>query len=162
GHGGQVLLSEATRALTEHDLPEGTSLRDLGEHRLKDLRRPELLSQLVIEGLPQDFPPLRGTEAAGNLPPQLTSFVGRIRELTDAAALLSESRLVTLTGPGGTGKTRLAIQLGATTGQSFSGGAWFVPLATLTDPELFPAAVGDALGLVDAQGSERPLDRVIG
>ena len=103
-HGGQVLLSQTTQALVENELPQGVALRDLGEHRLKDLRRPKHLYQLVIAGLPSDFPPLKSLEVApNNLPLQLTSFIGRSREIAEVKQLLSEGRLLTLTGPGGTG-----------------------------------------------------------
>ncbi|HYM52704.1 MAG TPA: adenylate/guanylate cyclase domain-containing protein, partial [Candidatus Dormibacteraeota bacterium] len=108
GHGGQVLISAATSALVEGALPESVALRELGEHRLKDLSRPERLSVLVVEGLPADFPPLATLNAVpNNLPTQLTSFLGRDREIADARQLLIDGRLLTLTGPGGTGKTRL-------------------------------------------------------
>jgi predicted ATPase/class 3 adenylate cyclase len=163
GHGGQVLLSEAALGLVADELPPGVSTKDLGEHRLKDLRRPEHLFQLVIEGLPADFPPLRGTESeAGNIPAQLTSFVGRERELEELTALVEDSSLVTLTGPGGTGKTRLAIALAMTTRDRYPGGAWFVPLSTVTDPAMVAVAVGEALGLTDLQGpGMTAIDRVI-
>jgi class 3 adenylate cyclase len=106
-HGGQVLVSEATRALVAEGLPVGVTLRDVGKHRLKDLREPEHLAQLVIEDLQDTFPPLRSLDARpNNLPTQLTTFVGRERELSEALALLRSTRLLSLTGPGGTGKTR--------------------------------------------------------
>jgi class 3 adenylate cyclase len=110
GHGGQVLLSEATRALVAQDLPDGLGLRDLGEQRLKDLALPIRISQLQVDGLPSEFPELKTLSARPtNLPMQLTSFVGREREVARAKELVGEHRLVTLTGPGGTGKTRLAL-----------------------------------------------------
>ncbi|HSL26381.1 MAG TPA: adenylate/guanylate cyclase domain-containing protein, partial [Acidimicrobiia bacterium] len=147
GHGGQVVLSNPTAVLAGDHLPEGVSLRPLGEHRLKDLAHPETLFQLVIDGLRSDFPPVRTLDAIpNNLPLQLTTFVGR-SELKAIVDLLDEARLVTLTGPGGTGKTRLAIQAAAEMTGRFVDGVWFVPLAALTDPELIPSAVGTALGM---------------
>ncbi|MBA2634615.1 MAG: adenylate/guanylate cyclase domain-containing protein, partial [Chloroflexi bacterium] len=107
GHGGQVLLSDTTRALVEHALPEGVDLRDLGEHRLKDLEHPEHVWQLVIPGIQNDFAPIGSLDAVpNNLPTRLTTFLGRAREIADAGGMLERSRLLTLTGPGGTGKTR--------------------------------------------------------
>src|SRR5207244_905552 len=114
GHGGQVLLSDTTRSLVQSSLPGGVTFRDLGQRRLKDLSRPERIHQLVIEGLPNDFPPLKTLAATpNNLPVQLSSFLGRERELGEVEELLSRTRLLTLTGPGGTGKTRLSLQVGA-------------------------------------------------
>ncbi|MDP8905390.1 MAG: adenylate/guanylate cyclase domain-containing protein [Chloroflexota bacterium] len=150
-HGGQVLLSDATRSLVEHRLPEGTALRDLGHHRLKDLAHPERLHQLVIEGAPSEFPPPRTIDARpNNLPLQLTSFVGRQAELTRVVDLLERVRLVTLTGPGGTGKTRLAIQAAAELLGRFEDGAFFVDLSPITDPELVPGAIAETIGIREA------------
>jgi hypothetical protein len=154
-HGGQVLLSQATRALLGGDLPCGVGLRDLGEHRLKDLTDPQRLYQLVIPGLASDFPPLRtlGTQAT-NLPAQLTGFVGRQWELAEVRRLLErpEVRLLTLTGPGGTGKTRLAIQAAAELVEAFPDGMIFVGLAPVTDPGLVVPAIAQALGARRAAG----------
>jgi predicted ATPase/class 3 adenylate cyclase len=153
GHGGQVLVSESTRILGEGSLPEGVSLRDLGQRRLKDLSRPERIHQLVIAGLPADFPPLRTLDATpNNLPTQLSSFLGRERELAEVEALLEKARLLTLTGPGGTGKTRLALQVAARVADSFPDGIYFVPLASLRDPELVPGTIAHELGLADRGG----------
>jgi predicted ATPase/class 3 adenylate cyclase len=153
GHGGQIVISDATRALVERDLPEGVRLQDLGDHRLKDLPRPERLYQLVIEGLPSQFPPLKSLEARpNNLPLQLTSFVGREDEIAQAANLLADKRLVTLTGPGGTGKTRLALQTAAEILPRFGDGVFFIDLAPVIDPTLVPTAVAQALGLQEEPG----------
>jgi predicted ATPase/class 3 adenylate cyclase len=159
GHGGQVLVSEATRRLIS-TLPAGTELRDLGERRLKDLAAPERLYQLVIEGLDDRFPALRTLDThANNLPVQLTSFVGRA-ELATARDALSATRLLTLSGPGGTGKTRLALQLAADVSGDFEDGVFFVPLDTITSAELVPSAIASALGL-SVTGTAPPLDAVI-
>ncbi len=157
--GGQVLVSGAARGLVEGALPEGVGLRDLGEHRLKDLTRPERLSQLIIPGLPSEFPPLRTLEVAPhNLPVQLTSFIGRKDELAKAIRLLEGTRMLTLTGPGGTGKTRLALQVAAEVADRFPHGVFFVPLAPVTHPDLVPSAIATTLGLTQASGS--PLEHL--
>jgi len=144
-HGGQVLVTEATRALVGGDA-DGVSLRDVGEHRLKDLARPEHLYQVAAEGLEVAFPPLRTLDVTpNNLPAQLTSFIGRA-ELRDASSLLDRTRLLTLTGPGGTGKTRLSLALAGDCVERYPGGAWFVPLAAITDPGLVPSAIAASLG----------------
>jgi len=152
-HGGQVLLSQTTVALVEGELPPGVTLRDLGEHRLKDLRRAKHLYQLVIAGLPADFPPLKSLDAApNNLPIQLTSFIGRTQEMSEISRLLSEQRLVTLIGPGGSGKTRLAIQVAAEVADDFPGGVFFVALGPISDPRLVAATVAQALSLAETAG----------
>jgi predicted ATPase/class 3 adenylate cyclase len=159
GHGGQVLISAATRMLAEANLPEGVTLEDLGEHRLKDLSRPEHISQLVIAGLPSSFPPIRSlNEVPNNLPTQLTSFVGRDQELAEAARLLADARLLTLTGPGGTGKTRLALQLAADATEQFADGVYFVPLGPIGEASLVMPTIAQAVGVSDPGG--RPLDRL--
>ncbi len=146
--GGQILLSKATRGLVGEDFPEGVSVRDLGEHRLKDLARPQHLYQLIVAGLPADFPPLRSLNArANNLPIQLTSFIGRDREMAEAKHMLATGRLVTLTGGGGAGKTRLALQIAAEHLERFPDGVWLVELASLVDPDLIPQRVAAALGV---------------
>ncbi len=153
GHGGQVLLSGSTRALVEQSLPEGASLRDLGEHRLKDLRAPEHLYQLIIAGLPADFPALNSLNAfPNNLPVQLTSFIGRVKEIEQVNRLLAHERLVTLVGAGGSGKTRLALQ--AVTGmvETFKDGAWFVDLAPLENPDFLVQTILAVLGLREDTG----------
>lgn len=152
-HGGQVLLSQTSYDLVESELPEGVTLRDLGEHHLKDLRQPKHLYQLVIEGLPSDFPPLKSLEVSpNNLPIQLTSFIGRSREMAEVKQLLSEGRLVTLTGPGGSGKTRLALQAAAELIESFRAGVFFVALAPITDPGLVASTIAQSLGIAETAG----------
>lgn len=142
GWGGQILLSQETYALIEHDLPPGVSARNLGEHRLKDLQRREQIFQFVQPDLPADFPPLRSLDTLpNNLPHQLTSFIGREREMADLKNLLTTTRLLTLTGPGGCGKTRLALQVGADLLEEYANGVWLVELAALNDPALVPQAV---------------------
>ncbi|HSL34367.1 MAG TPA: hypothetical protein VK871_12000, partial [Candidatus Limnocylindrales bacterium] len=160
GHGGQVLLSETASALVTDELPGGVTIRALGQHRLKDLR-PEQLCQLVIEGLRADFPPIRSLDARpNNLPTQLTSFVGREAELLDAARLLESTRLLTMTGPGGTGKTRLSLQLAADVAERYPDGVWFVALEPVRDPALVASRIGDAVGLVEV-GGRSPRDQLV-
>ncbi len=138
GYGGQVLVSQSTR-----DLVQSSDLRDLGEHRLKDLTAPEHLYQLGRA----DFPPLRSLNAS-NLPVAATPLVGRERELKDLVCLLREGpRVVTVTGPGGVGKTRLALQAAAELVGAFAGGVFFVPLASLLDADLVPATIASTLGV---------------
>jgi predicted ATPase/class 3 adenylate cyclase len=159
GHGGQVLVSGTTRMLAESALPDGATLRDLGEFRLKDLSRPEQLAMLVIHGLPDEFPPLRTLDAVpNNLPTQLTTFLGRQQELAEAAALLDGARLLTLTGPGGTGKTRFALQLAADATERYRDGVYFVPLGTIGEAALVLPTIAQALGMPDPGGGA--LDRL--
>src|SRR5260221_9918415 len=139
GQGAQVLLSQPTRPLGEHNLPEGVGLRALGEHRLKDLQYPSHLSQLVIAGLPADFPPLKTLDThAHNLPVQPTPLIGREREVAAVQQLLQREdvRLLTLTGPGGSGKTRLGLHVAAELSDHFTDGIYFVNLAPINDAEL--------------------------
>ena len=125
GHGGQVLISNATRALVEPALPDDISLRDLGEHRLKDLHAPERLYQVIVAGLPQEFPALRSLDASRtNLVAAETPLIGRYHELQELAELLGRTRLLTLTGPGGIGKTRLGLELGGRSLDRFKGHDW--------------------------------------
>jgi predicted ATPase/class 3 adenylate cyclase len=155
-HGGQVLVSDATRGLVQHALPAGASLRDLGEHRLRGIADPERLHQLVVEGLAADFPAPRTLDARpSNLPLQLTSFVGRDEVVAEVERLLGQTRLLTLTGPGGSGKSRLALRVAAELLTRFQDGSWFVDLAPVTDPALVPAVVANALGVPEEAG--RPI-----
>jgi len=152
-HGGQVLLSDATRGLVERSLPAATRFRDLGQHRLKDLAQPERLYQVVIEGLEQEFPPLRTMDARpNNLPAQLTRFIGRNYEISRVRELLARNRLVTLTGPGGTGKTRVALPVAGEALTDFRDGAFFVDLSSVTDAELVAPETAAALGMPEQPG----------
>jgi predicted ATPase/class 3 adenylate cyclase len=162
GHGAQILLSETAAMLARDALPPGTDLRELGEHRLPDLLEPECVFQLLHPDLPDEFPPLRTLETRPhNLPTQATPFLGRERAVNEVVALLrsSEARLVTLTGPGGTGKTRLALQAAAQLLEDFPDGVYFVPLAALRDPELVPSVIATALGLRE-QAGQTPVQAV--
>jgi predicted ATPase/class 3 adenylate cyclase len=154
GHGGQVLISEATRALVERTLPEGVKIRDLGEHRLKDIEYPERLYDLVIDGLPADFPPIRSLEVPTNLPPERTSFIGREREVEGVTRLLTETRLLTLTGPGGTGKTRLALKVAEGQVGLFADGVFLVDLSAILDPTLVSSAIAAALRVREEPGRD--------
>lgn len=147
-HGGQVLLSESVSALVAERLPPDTALRDLGAVRLRDLARPERIHQLVHPQLQHEFPPPRSLEATpNNLPQQISTFVGRQCELTEARGLLSGARLLTVVGVGGIGKTRLSLQIAADAQDAYPDGVWFVELAPIVDPELVPKTVAKALGL---------------
>jgi predicted ATPase/class 3 adenylate cyclase/Tfp pilus assembly protein PilF len=149
-HGGQVLLSLPAQELVRDQHPAGTSLTDLGEHRLKDLFRPERVFQLLAPGLPSEFPPLRTLDAyRNNLPLQHTPLIGREEEVSEVCDLLGgeETRLLTLTGPGGIGKTRLALQAAADLLDDFPDGTYFVPLATLSEAELLIPAIAETLGV---------------
>jgi len=150
-----VLLSQTTRDLVEHDLPAGVSLRDLGEHHLKDLEQPISLYQLVVAGLPADFPPLKTHDRRSDiLPVQLTPLIGREHEVKTVVRLLRRDkvRLVTFTGPGGTGKTRLALQVASELADVFVGGVFFVSLASISDPMLVIPTIGRALAIRDGVG----------
>ena len=154
GHGGQILISGATRELVRDALPENTELLDLGERRLKDLLRPEHLYQLSAPGLASSFPPLQTLDVfRNNLPVQLTSFIGREQEIGEIKQLLKIYHLVTLIGPGGTGKTRLSLQVTADLLDQFQHGVWFIELAPLTDPDLIPQTILSAMGISDQTGN---------
>ncbi len=153
-HGGQTVLSGATEQLVVDRLPADAWLTDLGLHALRDLPRPERVVQLNHPALRNDFPPLRTANAvaAAHLPAQLTSFVGRGAQIGDVAQILKENRLVTLTGAGGVGKTRLAVQVADHVADEFAGGAWFVDLAPVANPLLVPVVLARTLGLADQPG----------
>jgi predicted ATPase len=157
GHGGQVLLSQSTHELVRDTPPDGATFVDLGEHRLKDLIRPERVLQVIAPDLASDFPPLASLDVRPhNLPTHPTVLLGRERELTEVRALFEDgARLVTLTGPGGTGKTRLSLQVAAELLDVFEHGVFFVELAPITDPALVPSAIGQVLGV--REGGGRPI-----
>jgi predicted ATPase/class 3 adenylate cyclase/DNA-binding CsgD family transcriptional regulator len=153
-HGGQTVLSGATEEIVADHLPSGAWLLPLGSHQLRDLRRPERVIQLCHPDLHNEFPPLRLPEhvASQGLPLQLTSFVGRTAQISDLTRLLSENRLVTLTGSGGAGKTRLAIEVAGRIGAEFPDGTKYVDLAPITEPELVSVTTARLLGLPDQPG----------
>ncbi len=162
GHGGQVLISVATEELVRDELPENISLRDMGERRLKDLVRPQHIYQLDIVGLAADFPPLKTLETyRHNLPTQLTSFIGREKELSEIKQAVARHRLVTLTGSGGAGKTRLSLQVAADLIDQFPKGVWFVELAPITNPDLIPQTILSAAEMQTQQGRSA-LESLIG
>jgi predicted ATPase/class 3 adenylate cyclase len=155
GHGGQVLLTQSVQQLCRGALPQAVALRDLGEHRLRDLLEPERIFQLLHPDLPADFPPLRTlAERPITLPVPATPFLGREQEVAQITALVRREgvRLVTLTGPGGVGKTRLALQLAAEVADAFPAGVWFVGLAPITNPDLVVSTIAEALGVREAGG----------
>jgi predicted ATPase/class 3 adenylate cyclase len=151
GHGGQLLLSGVTSALVRDGMPSGAGLLDLGQHRLKDLTTSEHVFQVVVDDLASDFPPLASLDARPhNLPTHPTALLGRERELAEVRALFAEgARLVTLTGPGGTGKTRLGLQVAADLLEAFEQGVFLVELAPISDPALVPSTIAQALGVRD-------------
>ncbi len=149
-HGGQILVSRATAEILQDSLPDGVALRDIGEHRLKDLGRPEWVFQVEADGLATEFPPvssLDNPEFLHNLPEQVSSFVGRDGELARLCELVGYARVVTLTGPGGVGKTRLALQVAVELLDGSGDGVWFVDLAPLEDPELVAQTVANVLAV---------------
>ena len=155
GYGGQILLSETAATLVRDSLPAGTALEDLGVHQLKDLGRPERIFQLQVPDLQAEFPPLRslGNPALrNNLPAQLSTFIGRARELSEVRALVESSRMVTLTGAGGCGKTRLSLQVAAEMLDGAGDGVWLVELAAVSDPDAVPSAISGALGIAPSAG----------
>ncbi len=158
GHGGQILLAAVTAGLLQEALPPNTTLRDMGSHPLRGLQREEHIYQLAAPDLLSDFPPLNaGRLPAGNLPAHVSSFIGRTREMAEIRSVLPRTRLLTLTGPGGTGKTRLSLQLASDVQAAYLHGAWLVELAPVTDPELVVKTVAGAFnlqGLTDTQTRE--------
>jgi predicted ATPase/class 3 adenylate cyclase len=155
GHGGQVLISDATQTVAGSALPARVRVRDLGRHRLKDIETPERLHQLAIDDLSDDFPPIRTLDAhVTNLPPERSSLVGREREAREATELLERSRLLTLTGPGGIGKTRLAMMIAGDLIGRFRDGVYFVDLSPITDPALMTATIGAALMVRENPGRD--------
>ena len=155
-HGGQIVVSDTTKVLLRNRL----ALRPLGDHRLRGLGRRMTVHQVVADGLPSEFPPLRSLGSfAGNLPQQLSSFVGRDQLLADVAELVRSNRLVTLSGVGGVGKTRLALEVGAEMADEFPDGVWLVELAPVGDPSSVPAAIATALGITP-QGDVELIDTV--
>ena len=154
-HGGQILVSEATRALAARSLPQGVALHDLGEHRLRDLSGRERLYQVNAPGLREEFPAPRTLDATpNNLPIQLTSFLGREPEIAEVVERLRRGRLLTMTGPGGTGKTRLSLQAAARLLDEFPDGVFFVPLAPIGDPALVAATIAQHVGLPERGGAD--------
>ncbi len=155
GHGGQTLISAAAQELTRDTLPPAAGLRDVGEHRLRDLGRPETVFQLSHPDLPATFPPLKSLDnpqLPNNLPQQITSFIGREKEMEAVKLLLGKTRLLTLTGSGGSGKTRLSLQVAADVLENYPDGAWFVELASLADPALVPQTLAQTLAVAEEPG----------
>ena len=153
--GGQVLVSEAAGVLVRDWLPPGVALTDLGTHRLKDLGRPERIFQLCAAGLPAEFPPLRSLGSPGlpnNLPAQLSTFIGREQEVCKVRALVESARMVTLTGAGGAGKTRLGLQVAAELLDGSGDGVWLTELAAVTDQDAVAAAISEALQIAARPG----------
>jgi hypothetical protein len=160
GHGGQVLLSQPAYELVRDHLPAGADLRDLDLHRLRDLQRPEHVYQLLHPTLPTDFPKLKSLDPlTNNLPIQATSFVGREKEIREVKDLLKKTRLLTLTGSGGAGKTRLSLQVAADLVEGEGDGVWLAEFAPLSDPGLVPQTVAQALGVREEPG--RPITQTL-
>ena len=153
GHGGQILISSSAQVCIGQELPTNVSTKDLGYHLLKDLEQPEHLFQINIPGLLSDFPPLRARNARRhNLPSEVSDFVDREKELGEIANLLADNRLVTLSGPGGTGKTRLGLHIAAEVLPRFADGVFFIPLASIQDAQLVASTIGKNLGLSEIEG----------
>ena len=156
GHGGQILLSQTTHDLLASNIPNDTKLSDMGEHNLKDIVQIQRIYQVNTPDLPSEFPPLKTQKVKNhNLPVKLTTFIGRERELIEAKKWLNEARLLTLIGPGGTGKTRLSIQLGGDQLALYPDGVWMIELAPLANPALITQTIASVFGLRDSP--DRPL-----
>jgi predicted ATPase/class 3 adenylate cyclase len=161
GHGGQVLVSGTSTDLLQGAMPPQSSLRDLGIHRLKDLAQPEQVYQLVAAGLVESFPPLLSLDRLpNNLPPQLTSFVGREREVAEIIELMGQYRFITLVGTGGAGKTRCAIQVGGDLLDGSRDGVWLAELAPISDPSLVASVVAEVLA-VQGEPNKPALDAIV-
>lgn len=158
-HGGQVLISDITARLVEDRLPADTIVKVLGRYRLAGFPEPSALHQVQGPGLQHEFPPLRSAPAESELPAPLTDFVGRAEEVSTGLQILEAHRLLTLTGPGGTGKTRLALEIARQAEPGFNDGAYFVALASLTDPDLIPMTILETLRIKTAAGVD-PLDHL--
>ncbi len=155
GHGGQIVMSEATVILATGALPDGVATRDLGEHKLQDLEQPEHLHDLLIDELPTEFPALRSQQARRtNLPAPRASFVGRERELAAISQKLDDTRLLTITGPGGTGKTRLALKIASERLERYADGVFFVDLSPITEPAFVIAEISHALRMRETTGRD--------
>lgn len=160
GHGGQVLVSGAAQQMVQEVLPSDAMLIDLGLRRLKDLTQPEQVCQLVVAGLPREFPPLNSLDArANNLPIALTTLLGRDKDLEEVRSLVSRHRLLTLAGSGGVGKTRLALQAAADLIDRYADGVWFADLAPISDPQLVASVVAKVVGMAQVEG--RTVDEAI-
>lgn len=160
GHGSQILLSQVSATLIDGQLPVGISLLDLGRHQIKDFPAPERVYQVLAPELPNHFPPLRASgRRRTNLPTQTTGFVGREREIKAAKQMLEQARLVTLTGPGGTGKTRLALQVARKVFDRYRDGVWLVELAPLTEEAMVLPAIAKVFALQPDPG--RSLETVM-
>ncbi len=157
-HGGQIVLSQTSYELVRDSLPNPISLRDIGQHQLKDLERPEQVFQVVHPDLPDNFPPLRSlTTFPNNLPQQVTTFIGREKEIIHIKQSIQKDRLVTLTGSGGTGKTRISLQAAAEILERYEDGAWFVELAPISDPSHVAQAIASTLGISESSASTSQL-----
>lgn len=155
-YGGQILVSNATQELVGDDLPAGVELRDLGKQRLRDLARAAHVFQVLAPDLPSVYPPLKSLDVvANNLPRQLTTFIGREREIAEAKRLLAEAHLLTATGPGGSGKTRITLEIAADLVGTYPEGVWLLEFATLAEPALVPQVMATTLGVREEAG--RPL-----